>query len=110
MSSSSFITYSENDYRYCKCGHQALLKTSWTQQNPGRRFSTCKLSKKLGGCDNFHWYEERHPSQANRVIWGLLKKVKPFEENQNRARILYIIGVISTALLLLGIWMLKPNC
>ncbi|PHU00548.1 hypothetical protein BC332_30335 [Capsicum chinense] len=39
-----------------------------------------KLKKKLGGCDYFDWYEERYPSQANHIIWGLLKKVKASEE------------------------------
>ncbi|PHU20030.1 hypothetical protein BC332_11181 [Capsicum chinense] len=66
--------------------------------------------KRLGGCDYFDWYEERHPSQANRVIWGLLKKVKAFEEKQNRARRYYIIGVIATGLVVLGTWIFKPNC
>ncbi|KAF3685526.1 putative glycerol-3-phosphate 2-O-acyltransferase 6-like [Capsicum annuum] len=65
---------------------------------------------KLGGCDYFDWYEERHPSQANRVIWGLLNKVKASEEKQNRARRYYIIAVITTGLVLLGTWILKPNC
>ncbi|KAF3622687.1 hypothetical protein FXO38_31147 [Capsicum annuum] len=54
--------------------------------------------QKLGGCDYFGWYEERHPSQANRVIWGLLKKVKTFEEKQNRARRYYIVVVIAVGL------------
>ncbi|XP_047258983.1 uncharacterized protein LOC124891214 [Capsicum annuum] len=38
---------------------------------------------KLSGCDYFDWYEERHPSQVNRIIWGLLKKVKAFKEKRN---------------------------
>ncbi|PHT74337.1 hypothetical protein T459_21614 [Capsicum annuum] len=69
-----------------------------------------ELKKKLGGCDYFDWYEERHPSQANRVIWGLLNKVKASEEKQNRARRYYIVVVIATGLVLLGTWILKPNC
>ncbi|PHT34466.1 putative respiratory burst oxidase -like protein J [Capsicum baccatum] len=39
-----------------------------------------ELKQKLDECDYFNWYEERHLSQENRVIWGLLKKVKAFEE------------------------------
>jgi len=34
----------------------------------------------MGGCDYFLWYEDRHPPQANRVMWGLLKKVNAFDE------------------------------
>ncbi|KAJ8535670.1 hypothetical protein K7X08_023390 [Anisodus acutangulus] len=47
---------------------------------------TCKIPKKMGGCDYFFWIEDRHPAQANRVIWGLLKKVKAFEVKRIRAR------------------------
>ncbi|PHU17250.1 hypothetical protein BC332_12945 [Capsicum chinense] len=69
-----------------------------------------QLLLKLGGCDYFDWYEKRHPSQTNRVIWGLLNKVKASEEKQNRARRYYIVAVIATGLMLLGTWILKPNC
>ncbi|PHU12722.1 hypothetical protein BC332_19652 [Capsicum chinense] len=69
-----------------------------------------ELKKKLGGCDYFDWYEERHPSQANCVIWDLLNKVKASEEKQNRARRYYIVAVIATDLVLLGKWIFKPNC
>ncbi|KAF3678779.1 hypothetical protein FXO37_04160 [Capsicum annuum] len=65
---------------------------------------------KLGGYDYFDWYEERHPSQANRVIWGLLNKVNAFEEKQNRPRRYYVAVVIATGLVLLGTWIFKPNC
>ncbi|KAM3205194.1 hypothetical protein P3L10_028604 [Capsicum annuum] len=102
MSSASSTIFCDKYFRYCKYGHEDLLKTSWTQQNSGRRFFTCKISKKLGGCDYFDWYKERHPSQANRVIWGLLNKVKASEEKQNRARRYYIVAVIATGLVLLG--------
>ncbi|KAF3680500.1 hypothetical protein FXO38_02274 [Capsicum annuum] len=61
-----------------------------------------ELKKKLGGCDYFDWYEERHPSQANRVIWDLLNKVRASEQKQNRARRYCIIAVIATDLVLLG--------
>ncbi|KAF3622218.1 hypothetical protein FXO37_32431 [Capsicum annuum] len=71
---------------------------------------TFRSLRKLGGCEYFDWYEERHPSQANRVIWGLLKKVKAFEEKQNRARRYYIVVVIAIGLVLLGTWIFKPNC
>ncbi|PHU23375.1 hypothetical protein BC332_08482 [Capsicum chinense] len=66
--------------------------------------------RKLGGCDYFDWYEERHPSKANRIIWGLLNKVKASEEKQNRARRYFTVAVIATGLVLLGTWILKPNC
>ncbi|PHU08660.1 hypothetical protein BC332_20520 [Capsicum chinense] len=81
-----------------------------TEQRTMSKGEQHELKKKLGGCDYFDWYEERHPSQANRVIWGLLNKVKASEEKQNQARRYYIIAVIATGLVLLGTWILKPNC
>ena len=27
--------------RNCFCGHPAIIRTSWTQTNPGRRFYCC---------------------------------------------------------------------
>ncbi|PHU28970.1 hypothetical protein BC332_01063 [Capsicum chinense] len=68
-----------------------------------------ELNKKLGGYDYFDWYKERHPSQANRLIWGLLKKVKASEEKQNQGRRYYIVVVIATGLVVWGTWIFKPN-
>ncbi|KAF3638694.1 hypothetical protein FXO37_24256 [Capsicum annuum] len=65
---------------------------------------------KFSGYDYFDWYEERHLSQANRVIWSLLKKVNASKEKQNRARRYYIVVVIATGLGLLDTWIFKPNC
>ncbi|XP_060185438.1 uncharacterized protein LOC132614895 [Lycium barbarum] len=98
------------EYELMKCGNEALLKTSWTQLNPGRRFLCCKISKKMGGCDYFFWIEDRHPAQANRAMWGLLKKVKAFEEKRIRARNMLIVAAIVAGFVMLGIWKIKPNC
>ncbi|OIS97774.1 hypothetical protein A4A49_62458, partial [Nicotiana attenuata] len=64
----------------CRCDHECQLKTSWSPSNPGRRFYGCKIKKDKGGCNYFRWFHDEFPSQANRVIWGLLNKVKAFEE------------------------------
>ncbi|PHU22381.1 hypothetical protein BC332_07488 [Capsicum chinense] len=89
------------------------VKASEEKQNRARRYyivAVIATGLKLGGYDYFDWYEERHPSQANRVIWGLLNKVKASEEKQNRARRYYIIAVIATGLVLLDTCILKSNC
>ncbi|PHU22998.1 hypothetical protein BC332_08105 [Capsicum chinense] len=78
------------------------LSTCCTKQHKMSKGEKHKLKKKLGACDYFDWYEERHPSQANRVIWGLLNKVKASKEKQNRAKRYYIVAVIATGLVLLG--------
>ncbi|PHU20121.1 hypothetical protein BC332_11272 [Capsicum chinense] len=86
------------------------LSACCTEQRTMSKGEQHELKKKLDGCDYFDWYEERHPSQANRVIWNLLNKVKASEEKHNRARRYYIVAVIDTSLVLLGTWILKPNC
>nr|XP_009773289.1 PREDICTED: uncharacterized protein LOC104223528 [Nicotiana sylvestris]XP_016458180.1 PREDICTED: uncharacterized protein LOC107781879 [Nicotiana tabacum]XP_016497613.1 PREDICTED: uncharacterized protein LOC107816407 [Nicotiana tabacum]XP_016505081.1 PREDICTED: uncharacterized protein LOC107823013 [Nicotiana tabacum] len=91
--------------RICKCGVSPKLNTSWTQLNPGRRFFACKIGKKKGGCDYFCWYDDEMPTQAKNIIWGLLKRVKAFEEEKVRAkrrRILLTIVVV----LLVVLWKL----
>ncbi|WMV19993.1 hypothetical protein MTR67_013378 [Solanum verrucosum] len=55
--SNSSMAYVDKD-QYYRCGNEALLKTSWTQLNPRRRIFTYKISKKIGDCDYFHWYED----------------------------------------------------
>ncbi|TMW87324.1 hypothetical protein EJD97_020106, partial [Solanum chilense] len=66
--------------------------------------------KKMGGRDYFLWYEDRHPPRANKVMWELLKKVNASDEKLKRARNIIIVGVVTTGLLMFGIWKLKPNC
>jgi len=33
----------ETGDKICKCGRFALVRTSWTEENPGRRFYACPL-------------------------------------------------------------------
>ncbi|PHT54662.1 hypothetical protein CQW23_03148 [Capsicum baccatum] len=86
------------------------LSVFYTEQHTMSKGEQHELKKKLGGCDYFDWYEERHTSQVNRVIWGLLNKATAYEEKQNQARRYYIVAVMATGLVLLGTWILKPNC
>ncbi|PHT76389.1 hypothetical protein T459_19911 [Capsicum annuum] len=86
------------------------LSVCCTEQRTMSKGKQHELKKKLGGRDYFDWYKEQYPSQANRVIWGLLNKVKASKKKQNRARRYYIVAVITTDLVLLGTWIFKPNC
>ncbi|XP_059301890.1 uncharacterized protein LOC132634283 [Lycium barbarum] len=94
---------------FCRCGRICELKISWSPNNPGRRFFSCPIDEARGGCNYFNWYEPRHPEQANKVIYGLLKRVKAFEEEKARARRTrkkLVFGVV----LLFAIWFLFWNC
>ncbi|MBA0627031.1 hypothetical protein Godav_004585, partial [Gossypium davidsonii] len=59
----------------CYCGNPANLKTSWSNDNPGRRFFGCK--KYASGFQNpFHffiWFDPPLMSYSRIVLLGLLK-------------------------------------
>ncbi|CAH9102668.1 unnamed protein product [Cuscuta epithymum] len=48
-------------YGNCLCGMPIKMMTSWTDENPGRRFVACS---RRGCCSNFEWVDP-----------GLLRKI-----------------------------------
>ncbi|KAG8380616.1 hypothetical protein BUALT_Bualt06G0034200 [Buddleja alternifolia] len=56
----------------------ASLKTSWTSDNPGRRFYGCILGR--SGCTFFDWYDPRMCARAKVLIPGLLCKINRLEK------------------------------
>ncbi|KAL3646825.1 hypothetical protein CASFOL_009369 [Castilleja foliolosa] len=56
----------------CHCGIQLELVTSWTDENPGRRFQACPNYKKL-------WFDEEMCSRSRKVIPGFLRKTNKLE-------------------------------
>ncbi|WMV34070.1 hypothetical protein MTR67_027455 [Solanum verrucosum] len=101
MSNLSISTSSDANV-FCRCGVNAELKVSWTQLNTGCRFFCCKNTKRRGGCDYFRWYDDEIPPQAKKIIWGLLKRIKSYEQERKQARKIGIICVI--ALVIFAIW------
>ncbi|CAK8537398.1 unnamed protein product [Lathyrus sativus] len=60
----------------CWCELESLLMTSWTYDNPGRRFHGCgnfKVMRKKG-CNYFQWVDEDMSSRAKDVIRSLKDK------------------------------------
>ncbi|XP_047252262.1 uncharacterized protein LOC124887123 [Capsicum annuum] len=110
MSNSSFLLSLSSSIakRVCLCGVKAEIKTSWTQLNTGRRFFCCKTSKMRGGCNYFDWCDDKMPPQEKRVMWGLLKKVKSFDEEKNRSRKLIVICV--GEIVILARWNFFKKC
>ncbi|KAG8363373.1 hypothetical protein BUALT_Bualt19G0015600 [Buddleja alternifolia] len=54
--SSSSSTSSSPGLRLCYCKKTPCLQTSWTDDNPGRRFIGCE-NWKNGGCNFFRWFD-----------------------------------------------------
>ncbi|KAI8532787.1 hypothetical protein RHMOL_Rhmol11G0241600 [Rhododendron molle] len=60
MSSSSSYTNNylqHNGDERCGCGRKAVMRTSLTVKNPGRRFLGCLNYKKKNGCNFFVWLD-----------------------------------------------------
>ncbi|KAL2975249.1 hypothetical protein AAZX31_14G150300 [Glycine max] len=56
---------------------EAPLVTSWTEENPGRRFYGCCLYKDTGrrGCNFFQWHDPVGNNRQKKIIVGLMKEV-----------------------------------
>ncbi|KAK6151949.1 hypothetical protein DH2020_014584 [Rehmannia glutinosa] len=58
----------------CHCGTLAVIRTSWTTDNPGRRFQSCRQFDR-GGCSFFAWKDPPMCRRAKAIIPGLLKRI-----------------------------------
>ena len=74
---SNHSSFSSSNMVVCHCGAPALVKTSWTSKNPGRRFYGCP--RKVSRCDFFCWYDQQMCSRAMEVILGLLRSKNTVE-------------------------------
>ena len=59
---------------FCHCGLRVDLKTSWSNDNPGRRFLGCKKYGLSSACRFFNWYDPPMNDHAKSMLRGLLKK------------------------------------
>ncbi|XP_057249390.1 uncharacterized protein LOC130590834 [Beta vulgaris subsp. vulgaris] len=57
--------------KICKCKIGVATLTSWTSDNPGRKFITCKFYDRIRkirhGCDVWEWVDE-HQEEWQRVL------------------------------------------
>ncbi|KAK9755579.1 hypothetical protein RND81_01G035900 [Saponaria officinalis] len=65
--------------RVCFCGRVAVVLTSWTKDNPGRRFEACPIYNpvtKTRGCRCFRWLDENQTTWQKKVINQLVLERK----------------------------------
>ncbi|KAK8555744.1 hypothetical protein V6N13_069826 [Hibiscus sabdariffa] len=74
----------------CHCGHESKIATSWTDENPDRRFFCCKNYGRGSHCRFFAWYDVPLTPRARVVIVGLLRKVKKMERANRIERICWL--------------------
>ncbi|BFG32530.1 hypothetical protein CerSpe_188040 [Prunus speciosa] len=75
----------------CWCGNAATIRTSWTNSNPGRRFSMCAAkvrenNKGFKGCQFWAWFDPEMCERSKAVIPGLLKSRNKLEKSVAKAR------------------------
>ncbi|PWA38768.1 zinc finger, GRF-type [Artemisia annua] len=74
----------------CACGRRAVIRTSWTNINPGRRFYSCP--QKDSNCPFIDWVDPPMCPRSVLIIPGLLRGRNTLEANlrqaeQDRARL-----------------------
>ncbi|GJR67235.1 hypothetical protein Tco_0013300 [Tanacetum coccineum] len=63
----------------CACGLEAVIRTSWTNQNPSRRFYGYPTLRPA--CVNFlMWYDPPMCQRSVQIIPGLLRSRNELEE------------------------------
>ncbi|KAJ0456344.1 putative transcription factor GRF family [Helianthus annuus] len=65
----------------CTCGAPTQIRTSWTTQNPGRRFHRCNKPKPGQSCGFVAWAEPPMIQNPAAMIPGLLDTIKNLEDN-----------------------------
>ncbi|GER39719.1 GRF zinc finger containing protein, partial [Striga asiatica] len=90
---------------FCHCGKSAVKKTSWTDMNPGRRYSTCKNFLEVGGCTYRCWIDPPICARARQIIPGLVKRVSMLEgdvcHGRCREKILWLVLIVSWLMMFL---------
>ncbi|KAL0446231.1 UNVERIFIED_CONTAM: hypothetical protein Slati_1751000 [Sesamum latifolium] len=88
----------------CYCGRRAVIRTSWTDMNPGRRFSSCRD------------YNEDPPicRRAQAVIPGLLRKKNDMEleilKLKSHNKRLFKLFCLSCLVCFICIWLCFDFC
>ncbi|WCJ18266.1 hypothetical protein M5689_000634 [Euphorbia peplus] len=81
----SFRTSGSSSHRsrrrdICDCGFEAAVRTSWTNDNPGRRFYNCRnKGNRHGSCNYFLWIDDKLEDRPMSIVLGLLRKLERME-------------------------------
>ncbi|CAK9149464.1 unnamed protein product [Ilex paraguariensis] len=80
MASSQSSVHEESE-KECFCGLKCKVKTSWTENNPERRFYSFPNYKTVGksSCKYFDWYEPKMTDRERNIIVGFMRKTTKLE-------------------------------
>ncbi|CAN0920285.1 hypothetical protein LINGRAHAP2_LOCUS31950 [Linum grandiflorum] len=68
----------------CKCRDRVVLLTSWTEDNPGGQFYSCKLRYSVSTIPSLHWLDPPIEGRAKELINSMRTRLSKYER-QNRA-------------------------
>jgi len=68
----------------CHCGVDAPLVTSWTDENPGRRFHGYGKLFVKRKYNIFRWYNPEVPDRQKKIIRTLLRKNDELKKKEKR--------------------------
>ncbi|KAL4333057.1 hypothetical protein GQ457_07G010940 [Hibiscus cannabinus] len=90
-----------NDNPICRCEKRTVLKTSWSDDNSGRRFFGCSnYGKKFqNSCRFFQWYELPMSYREKSLLVGLLRKIRNNDRERRNVRIVWFVAIISSIVL-----------
>ncbi|KAL2546002.1 uncharacterized protein Fot_15235 [Forsythia ovata] len=87
----------------CYCGQISATRTSWTKNNPSRRFQGCTLYGRLDPCDYFSWIDPPPHPRYKIVINGLLRKSNNNENGKMKTRRLVKLNQIALGCIVLSV-------
>ncbi|XP_031106993.1 uncharacterized protein LOC116011730 [Ipomoea triloba] len=64
----------------CVCGQRLKLQTSWTNDNPGRRYWECCFENGGQRCGFVRWHDAPMCARSRKIIPGLLRMINRNEE------------------------------
>ncbi|KAL2480383.1 GRF zinc finger containing protein [Abeliophyllum distichum] len=68
----------------CYCGVHYVLKTSWTDENPCRRFLGCSNYRDGNGCNYFDWIDPPILNRKKSTFLSLLRRNESSEVRLHR--------------------------
>ncbi|GER54804.1 GRF zinc finger containing protein [Striga asiatica] len=93
---------------FCTCEKRAVMKTSWTDHNPGRRYAVCEKPRAFGGCNYFSWIDPPMCPRSRQIIPGLLRRVNRLEDElatkKSREKWLWGMMVLSWLIMFFVKW------
>ncbi|KAG8376123.1 hypothetical protein BUALT_Bualt09G0030600 [Buddleja alternifolia] len=89
-----------NEQEICGCGKIPVRRTSWTDDNPGRRYISCKRFGEPNGCCYFVYLDPPMCNRARQIILVLLRRANRTLGGEAIAMLLVaLVGAATTVLL-----------